>query len=194
MIKVRQPVVVEGRYDRIRLSSVIDGIIIETGGFRVFRNKELIESLRALSKTTGLIIVTDSDGAGFKIRNFLKNALGRDAKLTHVYIPAVCGKEKRKASPSAEGLLGVEGIDDDTLAAAFRRAGVECESVLKKGDLTRADLYDAGLNGRPDSAERRRRMLISLSLPPRISTSVMLEILNTLMTREEFYEAVASIK
>jgi len=193
MLKVRMPIVVEGRYDRIRLSSVIDGIIIETGGFRVFKNKELISSLRSLSKTTGLIIATDSDHAGFKIRNYLKNALGKDAKLTHVYVPAIEGKERRKPVSSAEGLLGVEGMNEETLIMAFERAGVGCETVEKKADLTRGDLYDAKLTGASDSSERRKKLLSLLSLPPNISTGVMLDLLNTLMTREEFERTVNSL-
>lgn len=193
MLKVRQPVVVEGRYDRIRLASLIDGVILETGGFRIFRDRELLDALRSLSRTTGLIILTDSDDAGFRIRNFLRSALGKNAKLTHVYIPAVEGKERRKASPSAEGLLGVEGMDEQTLRAAFLRAGVCCESVPHGAGLTRGDLYDAGLTGKPDAAERRRALLRLLGLPPRISTDILLELANTILTRQEWNDAVRSL-
>ena len=140
MIKVRCPVVVEGKYDRIRLAPLIDGVILETGGFRVFKDAEKLAAFRRLAKTIGLVIVTDPDGAGFQIRNFLKGALGADAKLIHVYVPAVKGREKRKDAPSAEGLLGVEGLSEETLAEAFRRAGVGVDAVDKRADLTRADL------------------------------------------------------
>ena len=191
MIKVRCPIVVEGRYDRIRLASVVDGIVLETGGFRIFRDREMLEALRTMARTTGLIILTDSDRAGFQIRSYLKNALGQDARLTHVYIPAAPGKEKRKRTPGREGLLGVEGMPQDVLEAAFRRAGVGCERIERRSDITRSDLYDAGLTGKPDSAERRRRLLESLGLPPRISTGTMLELLNTLLTREEFLDTCA---
>jgi len=193
MIKLRQPVIVEGRYDRIRLSSVIDGVLIETGGFRIFKDKELLASLRHLANTTGVIIMTDSDASGFKIRNFLKNSLGSRAKITHVYIPSVKGTESRKAAPSAEGLLGVEGLDSRTLLQAFERAGVGCSQVEKKSDLSTADLFAAGLTGMANSADRRRRLLEKLSLPQRMSNSTMLTMLNTLLTREEFFELVSSL-
>jgi len=193
MIKLRQPVIVEGRYDRIRLSSVIDGVLIETGGFRIFKDKELLASLRHIANTTGVIIMTDSDASGFKIRNFLKNSLGSRAKITHVYIPSVKGTENRKAAPSAEGLLGVEGLDSQTLLQAFERAGVGCSQVEKKSDLSTADLFAAGLTGMANSAARRRRLLEKLSLPQRMSNSTMLTMLNTLLTREEFFELVSSL-
>lgn len=192
-LKVRQPIIVEGRYDRIRLSSLIDGVFIETGGFRVFKDRELVASLRHIAETTGVILLTDSDGAGFKIRNYLKNVLGKNAKITDVYIPAVRGVEKRKAAPSAEGLLGVEGIDSETLLLAFERAGIGCEKVEKKSDLTVADLFQAKLTGAPNSAERRRELLKRLSLPPRLSNRSMLLMLNTLLTREEFFSLADSV-
>lgn len=193
LIKLRQPVIVEGRYDRIRLSSVIDGVMIETGGFRIFKDKELLASLRHLANTTGVIIMTDSDDAGFRIRNFLKSALGKHAKITHVYIPSVKGVESRKAAPSAEGLLGVEGLDAETLLHALERAGVGCQQVEKKSDLSTADLFCAKLTGAANSAERRRKLLAKLSLPPRMSNSTMLAMLNTLLTRDEFFELVNSL-
>ena len=193
LIKLAQPVIVEGRYDRIRLSSVIDGVLIETGGFRIFKDKELLSSLRHLAATVGVIIMTDSDAAGFKIRNFLKNALGKNAKITHVYIPSVHGVERRKDCPSAEGLLGVEGLDTDILLQALDRAGVGCRQVERKSDLSTADLFAAGLTGAADSAARRRRLLEKLSLPVRMSNSTMLTMLNTLLTREEFFELAESV-
>ena len=186
MIKLDRPVVVEGRYDRIRLSSVIDTVLIETGGFRIFKDKELVAALRSLSRTVGLIILTDSDAAGFQIRNYLKNVLGSGAKLTHVYIPAVSGKEGRKHTPSAEGLLGVEGISEEVLLRAFRAAGVECNVRQNEDSITVADLYALGLTGAANSASKRRALLNSLQLPPRLSTSSMLDMLNMLFTREEF--------
>lgn len=193
MLKVRQPIIVEGRYDRIRLSSLIDGVFIETGGFRVFKDKELVSSLRNIACTTGIILLTDSDAAGFKIRNYLKNVLGKNAKITDVYIPAVAGVEKRKTAPSAEGLLGVEGTDTADLLLAFERAGIGCERVENKSSLTTADLFAAGLTGVPDAAERRRELLRRLSLPPRLSNRSMLMMLNTLLTREEFFSLADSV-
>lgn len=193
LIKVRQPIIVEGRYDRIRLASLIDGVIIETGGFRIFKDKALLDSLRHLAHTTGLILLTDSDQAGFRIRSFLKNALGPKARLTQVYVPSVKGVERRKRNPSSEGLLGVEGIDTETLRAAFLRAGVGCEPVVQKSDLTAADLFEAGLTGKPKSADRRRALLRQLQLPERLSNSAMLMMLNTLLTRAEFLEISAAL-
>lgn len=193
LIKIRQPIIVEGRYDRIRLASLIDGVIIETGGFRIFKDKALLDSLRHIARTTGLILLTDSDQAGFRIRNFLKNALGPKAKLTQVYIPGVKGVERRKQAPSAEGLLGVEGMDSETLRAAFERAGVGCETVVQKSDLTAADLFEVGLTGKPESATRRRALLRELHLPERLSNSAMLTMLNTLLTREEFFTLAESL-
>lgn len=193
MLKLRRPVVVEGKYDRIRLASLIDGVIIETGGFRVYRDKELLAALRTLAAGPGLIILTDSDAAGFRIRNHLKNALGPSAKLTQVYIPAVPGVERRKEAPSAEGLLGVEGMTRELLLEAFRRAGCDCEETAESAGLTRADLLDAGLLGAPNAASRRRALLLRLGLPPRLSSGVMLDLLNTLLTREEFGRHVAAL-
>ncbi len=193
LIKVRQPIIVEGRYDRIRLSALIDGVIIETGGFRIFKDKALLDSLRHIAGTTGVILLTDSDQAGFRIRNFIKSALGPKAKLTQVYIPGIKGVERRKQAPSAEGLLGVEGMDTRTLRAAFERAGVGCEAVLKKSNLNTADLFEAGLTGKPESAARRRALLRLLHLPQRLSNSAMLTMLNTLLTREEFFEMAAAL-
>ncbi len=193
LIKVRQPIIVEGRYDRIRLSALIDGVIIETGGFRIFKDKALLDSLRHIAGTTGVILLTDSDQAGFRIRNFIKSALGPKAKLTQVYIPGIKGVERRKQAPSAEGLLGVEGMDTRTLRAAFERAGVGCEAVLQKSNLNTADLFEAGLTGKPESAARRRALLRLLHLPQRLSNSAMLTMLNTLLTREEFFEMAAAL-
>ena len=193
MIRPGCPVIVEGRYDRIRLSSVIDGIVLETGGFRIRKDKEMLGALRAMARTTGLIILTDSDAAGFRIRHFLSNALGQHAKLTHVYIPAVSGVEGRKRFASSEGLLGVEGMSEDVLACAFARAGVDCTRPPTPNNITKADLYDACLIGAPDAALRRRALASSLSLPPRLSAGVLLQLLNTFCTRDEFFVLVNSL-
>ena len=190
MIRPGCPVIVEGRYDRIRLSSFIDGIVLETGGFRIRKDKEMLGALRAMAQTTGLIILTDSDAAGFRIRHFLSDALGQHAKLTHVYIPAVSGVEGRKRVASSEGLLGVEGMSEDALACAFTRAGVDCARPPTPNNITKADLYDACLIGAPDAALRRRTLAASLSLPPRLSAGVLLQLLNTCCTRDEFFGLV----
>lgn len=194
LLKVRQPIVVEGRYDRIRLSSVVDGVILETGGFRIFKDKELLAALRRLAAGDGLILLTDSDAAGFRIRNYLKGALGQNAKLIQVYIPGLRGVERRKRAPSAEGLLGVEGLDAQTLREAFLRAGVGCETVARKSSLTAADLLQAGLTGVPNSADRRRALLQSLNLPSRLSNKTMLQFLEGLLSREEFFALAAQLQ
>jgi ribonuclease M5 len=193
MIRPGCPVIVEGRYDRIRLSSIIDGIVLETGGFRIRKDKEMLSALRALAHSTGLIILTDSDAAGFQIRHFLNNALGKDAKLTHVYIPALNGKERRKRTPSAEGLLGVEGMDEEKLAAAFARAGVGFAQCDAPGSLNKADLLEARLIGVRDAAQRRRRLAASLSLPPRLSSETLLRLLNTFLTRNAFFDLIKDL-
>ncbi len=137
-----------------------------------------------------MIILTDSDAAGFQIRHFLSNTLGKDAKLTHVYIPALYGKERRKRAPSAEGLLGVEGMDEEMLAAAFARAGVGFARCDTPGSLNKADLLEAKLIGVRDAAQRRRLLAASLSLPPRLSSETLLRLLNTFLTRDAFFDLI----
>jgi ribonuclease M5 len=185
MLKVRQPIVVEGRYDRIRLASVVDGVIIETGGFRIYRDKPLQNALRALSRSVGLIILTDSDAAGFRIRAHLKNILGPGAKLTHVYIPAVAGARAEKKRPSSEGLLGVEGMSQEALYEAFARANVGCDPVAARADFTRADLLRRRAHRRARQRQKARpcfRRLISRA-PVRRGDARNAQ---HLLTREEF--------
>lgn len=193
MLKVKQPILVEGKYDHIRLSSVVDAPIFETGGFRIFKDKEMLAALRQVAKTTGIIVLTDSDDAGFRIRSYVKSALGPTAKITHVYVPSIPGKEKRKLHPSAEGLLGVEGMDAETLLEAFRKAGVGCDHVEMKFAFTTADLFALGLSGTPDSAERRRRVLAALGLPQRMSTKTMLSMLSMLCGEQELAALAATL-
>ncbi len=190
MIKVSEVIIVEGRYDKNTLSQVIDGTIIETEGFGIFSDSEKLKLFRRLAETRGLVVLTDSDGAGFVIRNFLKGAI--DPKyLKHAYIPDVFGKEKRKSSPSKEGKLGVEGMSREILLSALQKAGVAvsetaCETYAEP--ITKADLFEAGLSGKKGSAEKRLELLRRLSLPSRLSPNAMLEVLNVLITREEFLE------
>lgn len=186
MIKVSMPIIVEGKYDRIKLAQFIDGVIIETSGFKVFKNKELIDSLRNLSLTKGIIVLTDSDSSGFKIRNFLKSVLPQNAKITDVYIPQIKGKEKRKISSSSEGLLGVEGLDEDTIISCFDRAKITSSFKKNTISLTKSNLYDLGLIGKKDSAQKRREILKKMSLPTYISANTMIKMINMLLTEEEF--------
>ena len=186
MLHIEQAVVVEGKYDKIKLSSVIDAVIITTNGFSVIKDKEKLEIIRFFARNKGIIILTDSDSAGFKIRNFLKGAI-TDGKITNVYIPDIFGKEKRKAVPSKEGKIGVEGIDTRILLEAFQKAGVlSVETDENKELVTKLDLFEAGLSGKSNSSEKRSRLLKYLGMPELMTTNAMLEIINTMMTRSEF--------
>ncbi|MDO4380620.1 MAG: DUF4093 domain-containing protein [Clostridia bacterium] len=193
MIKLDRPVIVEGKYDVIKLSNIIDGIIIKTDGFGIFKNKEKQKLLRSLAKEKGIIVLTDSDGAGFVIRNFISSIVPAD-KITHVYIPDVFGKEKRKTEASAEGKLGVEGIKESVLLEAFEKAGVTASLTNEKRRLiTPLDLFENGLSGRPNSAEKRKKLLKKLSLPEHLSSSSLIKILNTFVTFEEFEKTVKEL-
>lgn len=185
MIHIAQAIVVEGKYDKIKLSSILDAIILVTNGFGIFRDKEKLNLIRYYARTTGVIVLTDSDTAGFKIRNYIKGAV-KDGKLYHVYTPDIYGKERRKEKPSAEGKLGVEGVDKKRLLEAFEKAGILAQDAVKKDDLiTKLDLYELGLSGSADSKSLRKKLQQSLELPDLLSTSSLLEVLNTMMTKKE---------
>lgn len=187
-LKIKEAVIVEGKYDKIKLSSLIDGLIIETHGFRIFRDKKQLSFLRKLADTRGLLILTDSDGAGFQIRHYLSGAID-PAKIKHAYIPDILGKERRKEKPSSEGKLGVEGLPVEILREAILRAGVSCGEEPREAaqrPITKLDLFEAGLTGRDDSAVRRRTFLTSLGLPEHLSANAMVPVLNSMMTYEEF--------
>lgn len=185
MIHVAQAIIVEGKYDKIKLSSLLDAVILTTNGFHIFHDAEKMALIRYYAKTTGIIILTDSDTAGFRIRNYLKGAV-HDGKLFHVYIPDIYGKERRKLKPSAEGKLGVEGIDKNALLAALEKAGVLTDEIPEKTDLiTRYDLYELGLSGGADSKSKRKALQKRLHLPDLLSTASLLEVLNTMMTKTE---------
>lgn len=191
MIHIAQAIVVEGKYDKIKLSSILDAVILVTNGFRIFRDPEKMALIQYYARTTGVIVLTDSDRAGFQIRNYLKGAV-RDGKLYHVYIPDVYGKEHRKEKPSAEGKLGVEGIRKDVLLEAFAKAGVLTDEVPEKADpITRYDLYELGLSGGADSKARRKALQKRLGLPDLLSAASLLEVLNTMMTRQELQQLLA---
>ena len=188
MVKIRQAIVVEGKYDQNTLLQLVDATIFQTRGFGVMHDKALLELLRKAARTTGLIIFTDSDGAGFVIRNFLKGALPKEGVL-HAYIPDIPGKEKRKRAPGKEGLLGVEGMTKEILLEALENAGADLggEAAKKPGDtITKFDLYTADLSGRPDSAAKRAAFLEKLRFPAHMSANALLDALNLLYTREEF--------
>ena len=187
MIHTDRAIVVEGKYDKIKLSSMVDGVIICTGGFRVYKDKEMQEMLRALAKKQGLAVLTDSDTAGFKIRGFLRSICGKE-NIVDVYIPDLYGKEKRKDHPSKEGKLGVEGVPEEVLQKAFADAGIGAELVLQKKDpITKMDLFELGLSGRAESALRRKQLMKHLTLPEHLTTNALVTVLDALMSREELF-------
>ena len=190
VIQVKEAVIVEGKYDKIKLSSIIDGLIIETHGFQIFKDKEQMVLLRKLAAARGLLILTDSDGAGFVIRNYLSGCIPK-SQIKHAYIPDLFGKEKRKAKASKEGKLGVEGVPAQVIRQALEKAGVVCgegEAPIKKGPpITKADLFTAGLSGGEGSGEKRLRLQKKLELPERLSANGLLQILNATISREEFF-------
>lgn len=189
MIKIKEAVIVEGKYDKIKLSSIIDTVIITTEGFRIFKNPEKLSLIRYYAEKTGIVILTDSDSAGFKIRGFLKGAVNK-GKITNVYIPDIFGKEKRKEKPSAEGKLGVEGIPVNIIADAFRKAGISSSEESSENDITSVTFFELGLSGKPDSKAMRTRLQKFLGLPELMSSSSLMEILNTMYTADELKEII----
>ena len=190
MLRIREAIVVEGRYDKNTLSQLVDTVIIETSGFGIFKDKERLALLRRLAEKRGLIVLTDPDGAGFVIRGHLRGSLPPD-RVKHAYVPDIYGKERRKRQGGKEGKLGVEGMRPQVLEAALRRAGAtfldeEGEDAAPAGrPITKADFVALGLSGGPDSGEKRRALLQRLELPEHLSPNAMLEVLNALFTREE---------
>lgn len=183
--KIAPAIVVEGKYDKIRLESVVDAVIIVTGGFQIYRNDAQLRLIRHYAETTGIVILTDADAAGFQIRGYLKGAI-RTGKIYHVYIPGIHGKEPRKTSPSAEGLLGVEGISNETLLFALERAGVLDETPPERpDDITPGLLYELGLTGTPDCTARRQALLRAMQLPPHLSVKGLCEVLCTMTCADE---------
>jgi len=190
VVKIKEAIVVEGKYDKNTLRQLVDTAVFQTDGFGVMKNKELLGFLRQVAETRGLIILTDSDGAGFVIRNHLKGALPKD-KVRHAYIPDVYGKEKRKAAPGKEGKLGVEGMTPEVLLEVLRNAGATFENgeaAPPREPITKLDLFELGLNGTPDSKANRLALLKKLNLPEHMSANALLEALNVLYDREAFFD------
>lgn len=192
MIDVEQAIIVEGKYDKIKLSGIINGVIICTDGFRIFNDSDKMSIIRFYAREKGIIILTDSDRAGFKIRNYLKGAV--KGNIVNVYIPDIYGKEQRKSSPSKEGKLGVEGMTEDVILDAFRQAGIYAEGGKKpsKG-IDKMLLYELGYSGVPDCSERRRELLRRLGLPQLMTTGALAEILNAAVTPEELISLTEEI-
>lgn len=195
MVKIREAIVVEGRYDKNTLSQIVDAPIFETGGFQIHKDKAQLELLRKVAEKRGLIVFTDSDGAGFVIRNYLKGAI--DPKyLKHAYIPDIYGKEKRKTAPGKEGKLGVEGMTPDIILQALRRAGATFEegSAAQSGGITKQDMMDLGLSGGKDSSALRQKLMQRLQLPEHMSANALLQALNLLYTKEELQEILYGLE
>ena len=195
MIKIDRAVIVEGRYDKIKLSSILDAVIIETEGFGIFNNKEKQQLIRRLADTKGLLILTDSDSAGFKIRSFIKGIVPAET-IKHAYIPDIFGKEKRKTVASKEGKLGVEGVKKELILEALEKAGVFCKETEKteKREISKLDLYEDGLSGKAYSDALRKKLLFHLQLPERLTSNALVQILNTFLTYDEYKKAVEEIK
>lgn len=192
-MKISQAVIVEGKYDKIKLSSFIDGVIICTNGFQVFKDKSMAELIRYYAEKSGIIILTDSDSAGFKIRGHIKGICPK-GKITNLYIPDIFGKEKRKAVPSKEGKLGVEGINADLLRKTFEQAGITEQLADNKEKITKLDFYEMGISGDSNSSKFRREISSALQLPELITANALLEVVNTMFDRQEFFRFIENLK
>ena len=194
MIKIREAIVVEGRYDKNTLSQIVDAPVLETSGFGIFKDKKQMALLRQVAEKRGLIVFTDPDGAGFVIRNHIKSAI--PAKyLKHAYVPDIMGKERRKSAPGKEGKLGVEGMRPEIILDALRKSGatMEGESLTPADPITKQDLMELGLSGGPDASAKRLALLKRVNLPEHMSANAMLQALNLLYTKDEVYRLVDTL-
>ena len=195
MVKIKEAIVVEGRYDRNTLAQIVDAPILETGGFGIFKDRQMMGLLRRTAEKRGLIVFTDADGAGFVIRNHIKSAIP-GKYLKHAYTPDIFGKERRKTAPGKEGKLGVEGMRPEIILDALRKAGatIEGETAHRTaGQITKGDLMALGLSGLPGSEEKRKRLIRRLNLPERLSPNGLLQALNLLLTQEELTAMVETL-
>ena len=193
MIKINEVVIVEGKYDKIKLSSIIDATIITTDGFGIFKNKEKQKLIKRLADERGILILTDSDSAGFVIRGFLKGIVDND-KIRHAYIPDLYGKEKRKTQVSAEGKLGVEGVKTEIIEESLRKAGVECQKNENKKLIKKSDLYSDGFYGVDNCNEKRLKLQKRLDLPENINSNLLLEMINVFLSYDEYKEIVKELE
>lgn len=191
-LKISQAIIVEGKYDKIKLSSFIDGVIIVTDGFGIFKNKEIVKTIRFYALHSGIIILTDSDSSGFKIRQHIKSIVPK-GKIYNLYTPEIFGKEKRKVQPSKEGKLGVEGISAETLKKIFSEADIYNDNNDNKEPVTKMDFFEYGLNGSPDSSQKRKLLAENMGLPSHLSAKALLDAVNTYMNRNEFIELIEKI-
>ena len=194
MIKINQAVIVEGKYDKIKLSGIIDAPIIQTDGFGIFKDKELQRLIRMLAEKRGILVLTDSDSAGFKIRSFIGSTVDKKY-IKNAYIPDIFGKEKRKTEPSKEGKLGVEGVSEEVIMQALANAGVLCESsVAPERPITKLDLYEFGFTGGENSTEKRAALLRFYALPSRLTANALVTVLNCITTYKNFVKDVKEIE
>lgn len=191
-IKLSEAVIVEGKYDKIKLSNILDAFIIETNGFAVFKDKTKLSFIKKLAKERGIIILTDSDHAGFMIRNYISSGVPKE-QIKNVYIPDIFGKEKRKNAPSKEGKLGVEGMTKEVIVEALSKAGITSSKSVCSDPVTTVDFYDLGLTGGAGSKAKRKALCKALDLPEFLSTSSLISCINNFMTKEEFYSACQNL-
>lgn len=196
MYKIKECIIVEGTYDKIKLSRFIDGVILVVNGFGVYNNKEMLQTIKKLAEEMGIVILTDSDSAGFRIRSYIKQNI-KSEYVKHAYIPDIKGKEKRKSAPGKEGLLGVEGIDDEIIVNALIDAGCEIngdKTQAPKGrSITKADLMRLGLSGGKDSHEKRIALQKEMGLPAKLSSNMLLDVLNRMSDIDELEEILSNI-
>lgn len=186
-IKLTEAVIVEGKYDKIKLSNILDAFIIETNGFAIFKDKTKLSFIKKLAKERGIIILTDSDHAGFMIRNYISSGVPKE-QIKNVYIPDIFGKEKRKDTPSKEGKLGVEGMTKEVILASLEKAGVSSTSSVCDNPITTIDFYDLGLTGGANSKAKRKAVCKVLDLPEFLSTSSLISCINNFMTKKDFFD------
>lgn len=185
MLKIKEAVIVEGRYDKLKLSNILDTLIVETNGFHIYNDKAKLKFIKKLADERGIIVLTDSDHSGFQIRRYLSSGVPKD-KIKHIYIPDIYGKEKRKKEPSKEGKLGVEGMSEKLLLDLFNKANVNSENVIVENPVTNFDLYDMGFSGTANAKENKKKLLKALDLPEFLSTNSLLSYINSAMSRDDF--------
>jgi len=187
VIVIDEAIIVEGKYDKIKLSSIVDAVIIETNGFAIFKDREKMELIRKLADNSGIIVLTDSDSAGFMIRSKLSSSIAPD-RIKQAFVPDIFGKEKRKDSASKEGKIGVEGMDSEIILQALKQAGAVVKADESKQEITKADFFNWGLTGGADSTQKRKKLLKKLELPERLSTKMMISVVNRLYDRKNFFK------
>ena len=192
-IKIHEAVIVEGRYDKIKLSNIIDAFILETDGFSIFKDKKKLAFIKKLALERGIVVLTDSDHAGFMIRSHISSAVPK-SRIKNVYIPDVFGKEKRKAAPSKEGKIGVEGMSTEVILNAFEKAGVTASKVTCDNPVTTADFFELGLTGGANSKEKRKELCAELDLPEFLSVSSLISCINNMMSKEECAKKVKAMR